>query len=158
MTRLQILTVIILRYHAWQDHHESPEDWQARAGVIAQAIEAVSANYEERAFLVYMGKRETCYSLDAHRGKLNRNRHGQYWGLWQVKMRIGDVYSWAIPSIYTTTYMAELALDLYRQHRGTGTLVDGIRGYVGYRRWTMPRMLARRVTKIRREIEGMATE
>jgi hypothetical protein len=158
MTRLEILTVIILRYHAWQDRHESPEDWQARAGVIAQAIDAVSRNNEEAAFLTYMGKHESGFALIVHSGRKRQPRLGHsYFSLWQISNDYFWVSMWTRLSVGldSTTECAATAIDLYRTHRGTGTLIDGIRGYGGYsKRSLTPRILARRVTKIRREIEA----
>jgi hypothetical protein len=156
MTRLKILYQVILALHSWQDRAEPWDEWELRADTIAEAIDVVARTNEEAAFLTYMAWHEGRNSLDVHRGKLTVNRHGKYWGLWQVKMKVGDVYSWAIPTVVITKYMAELAIDTLHTHRGHGTLTDGIRGYGGYKRWSpTPRILAARIRKIERKLDEM---
>jgi hypothetical protein len=161
MTRQAAILQAILRLGQcyYDQRHEPYVDWQVRADTIAEAIDTVSRTNEEAAFLVFIGWHESRFSLQIHCGRLTRHKRAYYWGLWQAKMNDGDVYSWALPTLYPTKYMADLALDLYRAHRGHGTLIDGIRGYGGYKRWSpTPRILAARIRRIEKRLDEMTAE
>jgi len=154
MTRhAAILQAILALGQSWTDHrHEPFDEWQVRADTIAEAIDTVSRTNQEAAFLVYMGKHESGFSKSIGEGEGKLRRGHYYFGYWQVWALGIHVYS-------PDTADAGAALRVYRTHRGRGTLVDGIRGYGGYKRWSpMPRVLAGRVVKIEKRLDAMTSE
>jgi len=165
MTRhAAILQAILQLGQCWTDRlHEPYVDWQVRADTIAEAIDTVARTNEEAAFLVYMAWHEGKNSLSIHSGDSSRHRGRRCWSLWQI-CELPNWLDWREPvvvntSAESTTETAMLALHIYLNHRGTGTLVDGIRGYGGYKRWSpTPRRLAGKIREIERKIDAMTSE
>jgi hypothetical protein len=162
MTRSAAILLQILKLgQCFHDRlHESPDEWQARADTIAQSIDVVAKDNLEAAFLTYMAKHEGGNSLSVHVGRLTKNRHGEYVTLWQLNAQL---LRWSMlktgTSLHDTESAAYVAIETFRRHRGTGTLIDGLRGYGGYKRWSpTPRVLARRIIRIERKLDELAKD
>jgi hypothetical protein len=167
MTRSAAILLQILKLgQCFTDQlHEPFDDWRVRADTIAEAIDVSARTNQEAAFLAYMAWHEAKNSKWINEGNLVKHGRQYYWGLWQVQKLIGDAYARGLP-VAITKAMASEAIDLYRHHRlnayskkHMSTLIDGIRGYGGYNRWSpIPRVLAARIRKIERKLDAMTSE
>jgi hypothetical protein len=157
MTRHLILYNLILALHSWQDRAEPWDEWELRADTIAEAIDVSGATNEEAAVLTYLAWHEGKNARDVQRGKVTRRGKKHYFSLWQIDTDWGPAM-WMVGTDQTK-WSAVAALDIFRQHRGHGTLIDGLRGYGGYSRWSpTPRLMARRIRAIEKQLDKATSE
>ena len=106
---------IVLSLHCWADRAEP--DWPARASTIAEAIQVVATDESEAGVLLAIDEGEALNSLAVHRGKITRDRRGQYRSLWQLSRRWTDSETWegiAGVSLEATTLAASESIRIYR--------------------------------------------